>query len=396
MTRSPAPSFALALASISFLGPLAVHLFLPAIPAVKAALGLSESAAELTFSVSLFGMALATLVCGSLSDRYGRRPVLLSGLGLFLAGSVVAAAAGTMAILVAGRLAQAVGAGCGMTLVRTIARDAYGPERLVKAIAYLTMAYTVGPMIAPLVGGSLIDALGWRSVFAFALVAGLAIATAAYVAIGETHPDRSAAATAGVLQGYAALFGRLRFTALVLQTGLMTGAFMTLATAASSLMKEALQRPAAEFGLYFLLFPVGYFLGNLVSTRVGNRAATETMVLAGSTLSVTAIAVQASLLLAGELGAGAIFLPGFFITMAQGIALPYAQAGAMATIPQLAGTAAGIGVFVQNLCGAAFVQLYGEVADGTVAPMLAVMGLAGALCLVAGATPLVLARLTPR
>src|SRR3984885_11663200 len=96
MTATPGPLFALALASISLIGPLAVHLFMPVIPAVKAALDLSNSLAQLTFSISLFGMAVATLFYGSLSDRYGRRPVLLSGLALFLVGSAGSVAACTI------------------------------------------------------------------------------------------------------------------------------------------------------------------------------------------------------------------------------------------------------------------------------------------------------------
>src|SRR6202140_3524587 len=95
MTATPGPLFALALASISLIGPLAVHLFMPVIPAVKAALGLSDALAQLTFSIALFGMAFATLFYGSLSDRYGRRPVLLSGLVLFLIGSAPSAGAGS-------------------------------------------------------------------------------------------------------------------------------------------------------------------------------------------------------------------------------------------------------------------------------------------------------------
>ncbi len=102
---------------------------MPAIPAVKAALGLSESVAQLTFSIALFSMAFATLFYGSLSDRYGRRPVLLSGLCLFLAGSAISAGATSVTVLVLGRLVQAVGAGCGITLVRAIAQDVYGPSR---------------------------------------------------------------------------------------------------------------------------------------------------------------------------------------------------------------------------------------------------------------------------
>src|SRR3984893_13532212 len=100
MTATPGPLFALALASISLIGPLAVHLFLPVIPAVKAALGLSDALAQLTFSIALFGMAFATLFYGSLSDRYGRRPVLLSGLALFLIGSAVSGAGGLVVPLV--------------------------------------------------------------------------------------------------------------------------------------------------------------------------------------------------------------------------------------------------------------------------------------------------------
>jgi DHA1 family bicyclomycin/chloramphenicol resistance-like MFS transporter len=393
MPRSPGRSFALVLGSIALISPLAVHLFLPVIPAIKAALDLSDARAQLTFSISLFGMAFATLAYGTLSDRYGRRPVLLSGLCLFLLGSGMSAAANGLTMLVLGRLVQAMGAGCSMTLVRAIARDAYGPERLVRAIAYLTMFYAFGPMISPVVGGVLIDTLGWRSVFGFAILVGGAITFGAYVVVYETRPrDRTARIESGILRGYLDLFGHLRFTALVLQTGLSTGAFMTLATASSTLMQEVLGRPSTEFGLYFLLFPIGYFIGNLASSRVGNRVSTETMVLMGSVLAMSTVSIQAAFLLSGHVTPIAIFLPGFFLTFAQGLALPYAQAAAIATIPQLAGTASGIGVFVQNLCGALFAQIYGLVANGTPAPIALVATLAAFLCLVAGAVPFVLAR----
>jgi DHA1 family bicyclomycin/chloramphenicol resistance-like MFS transporter len=388
MSHTPSRVFALALASIALIGPLAVHLYLPMIPAIKAALGLSDALAQLTFSISLFGMAFATLFYGSLSDRHGRRPVLLSGLGLFLAGSVISALAEGVSTLALGRFVQAVGAGCGMTLVRTIARDAYGPDRLVSALAYLTMFYTLGPMVAPIVGGFLVDTLGWRSVFGFALLTGAAITAGVYAAIPETRPPvRDGGSDAGMLRGYLLLFSHPRFTAYVLQTGLNTATFMVVASAASVLMKEQLHRSATEFGFYFLLFPIGFFLGNLLTARVGNRCTAETMVLLGSLLAIVAVAVQSSLLLLGYFTPLVIFLPGSFITMAQGIALPYGQAGAMATIPQLAGTAAGVGVFVQLFCGAAFTQLYGLLATGTAGPMMATTALSASLCLIAGSVP---------
>ena len=282
--RNPGRAFTISLGLTALITPLAVHLFFPVIPAVKVALGLSDAYAQLTFSIALFGMAFATLFYGSLSDRYGRRPVLLSGLALFLFGSVVSLIAETAHALVLGRLVQAIGAGCALTLVRAIARDAYRAEQLVKAIAYLTMFGTLGPMISPIIGGVLTDTLGWRSVFGFALAAGGAITLTAYLAMYETHPlANRKPSDESVAQSYVALFSRLRFNAFVLQSGFNTGAFMVMASASASLMTELLHRPATEFGLYFLLFPIGFFTGNFISTRIGNRVSTETMVLAGST-----------------------------------------------------------------------------------------------------------------
>jgi DHA1 family bicyclomycin/chloramphenicol resistance-like MFS transporter len=383
----------LALGAISLIGPLVVHIFLPVIPVIKAEFGISDGLAQLTFSIAPFAMGFATLVYGSLSDRYGRRPVLLSGLGLFLAGSAVAAAAPSVPVLMLGRFIQAIGAGCGVTLVRTIARDAYGPERLIKAIAYLTMFYSLGPMISPVMGGLLLDNFGWRSVFGFALLAGAAILAGAYFVVYETRPAAGPGSNGvGILRSYFALFAHLRFTAFVLQTGFSTGTFFVAATAAAIFMKDYFARPATEFGLYFLLFPAGYFVGNLISTRRSGRGSIEPVVLAGSLLSAVAVATQAALLLSGHVTPVAFFLPGFFITMAQGMALPSAQSGAIMTVPELAGTAAGVGVFMQMLCGAAFAQLYGLVADGTVGPLLTIMSISTALVLTAGALPFFLAR----
>jgi len=390
---TPGRSFSLALAFTALITPLAVHIFLPVIPAVKAALALSDAQAQFTFSIGLFTMAFATLAYGSLSDRFGRRPVLLGGLALFLVGSAISAVAQTVGTLAVGRLVQAAGAGCGMTLVRVIARDAYRAEHLVRTIAYLTMFYTLGPMISPLAGGLLIDTLGWRAVFGFSLLAGAAITIAAFVAIPETRPAGSMATSdVGVLRSYAALLRHPVFVAFVLQSGFNSGAFLTMASAASTLMKELLQRPATEFGLFFLLFPGGFFVGNLLSSRIGSRASDETMVFAGATLAMTTIVVQAWLMLNGRVTPLTIFVPGFFLTMAQGIALPYAQVGAMAVMPSLAGTAAGVGVFMQNFWGAAFTQLYGLIADGTPPPMMLIVSLSGALGLASGALPFWLAR----
>lgn len=388
MSRQPGPAFALALASISLIGPLAIHIYLPVIPAVKASLDLSDALAQSTFALGLGAMACATLFWGSMSDRFGRRPVLLWGLVVFLAGSLACAFAQGVVTLILGRVLQAFGAGVGGALARTIARDAYGPDKLVRAIAYLTMFYTLGPMISPIAGGLLIDLFSWRAVFWFSLLMGAAILADAYFIIWETRPRaQTGVVPKGFVSDSVALFSNLRFACFVLQTGFNTGAFFVAASAASFLMKETLGRPAAEFGYWFILFPLGFFAGNFVSSRVGGRASNEFMVLLGSILGLFAVGLLSGLLIAGHITPLAIFAPGFLITFAQGISLPYGQAGAIATIPRIAGTAAGIGVFMQNIVGAAFALLFGLVADGTVWPIVFVTGLSTVLGVLVAVPP---------
>jgi MFS transporter, DHA1 family, multidrug resistance protein len=387
MRSSSTPTFMITLASITLIGPLAIHMFLPVLPVVKAAFAIPDAVAGLTFSVTLFVMAFVTLVYGALSDRYGRRPVLLAGLALFTVGSAASALAQSVAGLVAARTLQAIGAGSGVTLARAIARDAFGTDQLVKAIAYLTMAYTLGPMLSPLVGGLLLDASGWRSVFWLAAVAGLVISGATYRVLHETHRPEPGGEARGVLRGYAELFAHARFSAFVLQSGFSTGAFLSMAAAASFLMKDSLGRSATEFGAYFLLFPAGFLTGNFLSGKLSHRFPVETMVLAGAVLNMAAAAAQAAFMLAGWVTPLAIFVPGLVTTLGQGLALPNAQVGAIRVVPSLAGTAAGVGVFFQMFLGAVFTELYTVLADGTPVPMVITVVSASILGLVTGIVP---------
>lgn len=392
----PSRLFALCLAAIVLIGPLAVHLLLPALPVVKAEFGLSEGMAQATFSAGLFAMAVSTLIYGALSDRYGRRPVLLTGLVLFLAGCAVAAMAHSFAMLMLGRIIQGAGAGCGTTLVRSIARDAYGQEQLVKAIAYLTMFYTLGPMISPLAGGVLIDAFGWRAAFVFALAVGSIITVGAYFVIYETHKGTGGRFDAiALVRGVIDPFRNPRFAAFVLQTGFSSGVFFTLTPAVAMIMREQLGRPATDYGIFFIAFPAGFLCGNLISSRLAGKVAIETMVLVGSVLMTVAVGVQSALLLSGVVTPLTLFAPGFAITFAQGIALPSAQSGAIAMVPSSIGMAAGIGVFTQMFVGGAVAQLYGLFASRSLAPLVAVNLLSVLAVLLCGIIPYLLARRRP-
>lgn len=380
------------LAALALLGPFAIHLFFPVIPVVKADFALSDALAQLTFSIGVFGMAFSTLAYGAFADRYGRRPVLLIGLLLFLAGSALSAFASSFTGLLAGRVLQSIGAGCGITLARAIARDVYGSEGLVKSIAYLTMFFALGALVAPGFGGFLIDQAGWRSVFYFASVVGLLIALAAYLVVPETGQRAAAVGGMSGLSGFLALLRYPRFCALVVHTGCSTGTFLIVATASSSLMKEALHRSATEFGLYFAMIPFGFVTGTVIASRVGNRASVERMILIGGSIALTAVSIQSGLLLLGYFTPLVLFLPGTFITLAQGISLPFAQSGAMATIPRLAGTAAGIGVFAQNFLGAGFAQIYGFLADGSPYPMMVMTAATAGLGILSAILPSLLSR----
>ena len=385
MPKPPSTLFLITLVAITMIGPLSLHLFFPALPLVKDSFGISDGLAQFTFSITLFTMAGTTLIYGALSDRHGRRPVLLGGLTLFVIGVALAALAPNVEWFIVGRLIQAIGAGCGVALARAIARDAYGPEYLVKAIAYLTMAYTIGPMISPPVGGLLVDAFGWRSIFWFALILGCLILLGATISLHETNPmiHRTGKAP-GMLGGFTRLLRQPRFMAFVLQSGFSSGTFFGLASATTFMMKDYLGRPATEFGFYFLLFAGGYCLGNWVSSRLSGKVRIEHMVLAGSVMLAVVVAAMVGVILLGHLSPLVLFVPGGLISFSQGIALPNAQAGAIRVIPELAGTAAGIGVFLQMFCGGVFAQLYGLFSDGTPLPMLVIVSVAAGLTLLFG------------
>jgi len=385
--KPPGIGFAVSLGAITLIAPLSIHLFLPAMPAVQAVFGVSDALVQLAFSVTMFTMAIVTPVYGTLSDRLGRRPVLLIGLALFLAGSLVAATAPTIAVLILGRMVQAAGAGCGLTLTRAMARDAYGPEGLVKAIAYLTIAYTLGPMLSPPFGGLLIDMIGWRSIFWFALIAGTLITAGAAIVLHETRsPTDRANHPAGLLALYGALLRDRSFLGFILQSGFMSFAFFGLASASPFLVTGMLGRSATEYGVGFMFMPLAYCCGNIISSRLSGRVSVERMVLIGSVLCFTAMVVQAAIILGGHLSLLIIFAPGAVMTFSQGLALPNAQAGAIRVKPGLAGTAAGLGVFVQLMLSAVPAQLNGFFADGTARPMILLTVSGAALAVVSAAS----------
>ncbi len=363
--------FFIALVSITFIGPLSLHLFIPAMAAVKESFAVSTGMAQLTMSLPMLTMAIFTVAYGGLSDRFGRKRVLLGGLVLFTCGAATCMFAGNLAMLLAGRILQGAGAGCGVVLARAIARDVYGQDRVAQVIAYLTAAYVLGPMIAPPIGGQLATLFGWRALFVFASAVGVLVIFAVLFAVPETRA-RNVAAARSIVAGYKSLLRRRRFVGFMLQPGLLSAAFYTQATAASFLAAEHLGADAANIGLWFFAFPLGFMTGSFISGRIGANRSIEFMTILGGIVGVANGALLIAWLYFGGISMASLYIPGILVSLAQGLSMPYAQAGAMAVDSELVGSASGAVVFSQFFWPAALQQLTGLLADGSWVPMAAV------------------------
>lgn len=376
--RSPRFIFA-ALVAVTFIAPLANHMFIPAMPVVKQAFAIGNGLAFATLAVVMITMAFVTPLYGGFSDQWGRKRLLLVGLVVYTAGALVCLMAPDILSFLAGRVLQGAGAGCGVVLARAIARDVYGMDRIAAVIANLTAAYVLGPLVLPIAGGFLIGAFGWRSLFILITATGLALIAMVIFLLPETHTTatehcRATAVVRTTFGNYLALLRVRRFTAYALVPGLLSGAFFSLATASSFLARENLGVSTEEYGVWFLLLAGGFMAGNFMSGRIGNRATVTFMTVCGSILFLAiVIGMGIAYAIFGLTSMPMLMVPGFLLGIAQGMCLPYAQAGAMQVDPSLAGSASGAVVFSQLFCAGMGELVVGLLADGTLFPVVLVM-----------------------
>jgi MFS transporter, DHA1 family, multidrug resistance protein len=370
------------LIATAVLGPVAIQILLPALPAFQADFGVAPGTAQLVLSISMLALAMATLLYGPLADRFGRRPVLLAALALFFAGSLLCATAPTLRILLAGRVVQAIGGASGMVLSRAMARDRYGPEKSASIIAYLFIAIVIAPMPAPAIGGLLTDYLGWRANFAFAGVLGLTLMAAVGLCLDETMRGRSALpGIASMLGGYRSLLRSSAFLGYALQSAFAMGAFFAFISASPYIVVTALGRPATEYGLYSLPISLGLVLGNFTSAKLTGRIDGDRAILLGSVVALLASGLALGLSLRGHWSPLTVFAPGVVLAFGSGLALPNAVAGAINVDAASAASASGLSGFLQMLMSAVFAQAAGTWQDGTPTPMIVCVSIAAALAL---------------
>ncbi len=383
MTTHLSKGLILLLAMVSALGPVAMQILLPAIPIIKDSFTVSTAVAQLTLSLSMAAIAVATLAYGPLSDRYGRKPVLVAGMIITIIGSILCVLAPSIELLIAGRIVQAAGGAVGMVVARAIVRDVYDAREAASVIATLVMVMVVMPMLSPAVGGELMVRLDWHSVFVLvAIISALLLGLLVY-ALPETLREPVIFTGVGdMLRSYQALMRVRVFQGYSLSVAFVSVVFFSFIAAAPEIMVSVFERPATEYGYYFIIIPLGFMIGNYVTRYYGRKFGIQRMIDYGSQISLAGIGLAIILQLLGLQHPAALFLPIAFAIFGNGITLPNAQAGAINAAPHMAGSASGLTGFMQMAFSAVAAQAVALIFNGTVYPMLVLMLLASAISLV--------------
>lgn len=371
------------LAATSALGPAAMQILLPALPVIKETFEVSTEVAQLTLSLSMLAIALGTLFFGPLSDKYGRKPVMLFGLSITIAGSIFCFLANTIELLIAGRFIQAFGAAVGLVLARAIVRDVYGPQEAARVIATLVMVMVVAPMLSPALGGELMLRLGWEYVFIVITIACILISLLLIKSLPETLKEPVPfTGVAAMISNYVLLFRSRAFCGYAFCVTFVSVLFFSFISAAPEIMVSVLKRPPNEYGYYFVMIPIGFMAGNYFARHFGRSMELNRMISIGAIIGFTGVTLAIGLQLMGFHQPIALFAPIALAVCGNGIALPNAQAAAINEFPKFAGSASGLTGFLQMFFSAIAAQMVAVIFNGTVFPLLILMLTASILSLI--------------
>jgi MFS transporter, DHA1 family, multidrug resistance protein len=369
----PKPPSLAVLVAITTLNPLALNILQPALPELTRSLDTDYGTIQLTLALFLVASAASQIVLGPISDQFGRRPVALAGVAVFLAGSALCFVATSVAMLVVGRVVQAVGGVTGFVISRAVVRDLHGRDASASKLGYITMAMVIVPMLSPLVGGWLSQYFGYASIFAFCGLIGLAALIFALVDLTETWRESDNTGRISIAGEYAVLLSSRAFVAHSLTLGLTSATFFTFLAGVPYVAIELQGASPALFGVWWVIASIAFMFGNFLAGRLGERIGSNMLVRVGTVLPVAGLALLAVgyAALPGEVAVLFVAtIPGW---IGSGMTLPGASANALSVRPDLAGAASGLSGAFHLGAGAISSYVVGHVLTDTAWPMIAIM-----------------------
>lgn len=361
-------------------------MYLPSLPSMEATFGVDAAAVQLTLSAFLAGFAVTQLIYGPLSDRYGRRPMLLLGIALFTLASIGCALAGSIEWLIVWRFLQALGACAGVVLGRAIARDLFEGAQAAKAFSMMAMTLGLTPAVAPILGGYLQNWLGWQANFVAMATAGLLLGLCVLLFLAESNSHRNPSATriGPMLGNFAILIRHSRYRGYVLCVAFSYGGMFAFISGSSFTLSRVFGVGETVFGYCFAFIVFGYLAGGAVGAKLTTRLGVDRM------LGLGALSCAGGGLLLAALQSYAwannliwhwltLIGPMMLYTFGLGLTMPQSQAGALQPFPKMAGSAASLMGFTQMTTGAIVGIFVGHALNETALPLsytVAVMGVA--------------------
>ena len=356
LDRSTPPHIA-TLILMAGLSALAMNIFLPSLPRMVAYFDTQYRLMQLSVALFLAVNAGLQVVIGPLSDRWGRRPVMLWGVGLFLIATLGCIAAPNVTVFLGFRMMQA-SIVVALVLSRAIVRDMVPQDRAASMIGYVTMGMAVVPMIGPAFGGLLDEAFGWQANFWALALLGAGLMWLCWRDLGETAP-LSGRTLAQQVRDYPELLTSYRFWGYAAAAGMSSGSFFAYLGGAPFVGDQVFGLSPSLLGLLFGAPAIGYFLGNFASGRFSMRVGVNRMILWGAVINAGGIGLNLALFHAGFGTPFSFFGLMTFMGLGNGMVIPNATAGALSVRPDLAGTASGLSGALMIGLGAALSALAG-------------------------------------
>lgn len=367
----------LVLVAMTALGPMTLNIIGPTMPGLQALYGVSYQAAQSMVYMYLFAFAVAQLFYGPLSDRYGRRPMTLIGLSIFLVGSLLTLIAGTIEVLAAGRALQALGGCAGMALARAAIRDVHDRAGSASMIGYVTSAMVIAPMLASPVGGWLFENYGLRSVLAIPMAAGVATLVLCLFGLHETLAAKSTTPIRirGIVAANFRILRHQGYRAYAIPAAFSATAYYIFVACSPFVSEVLMGVPPSEYGLWFLALSVTYMIGNWITGRFGRQIGSIRMIWAGYFLALFGIVIMSILAGYTTLTAAAMFSLMGFLSAGNGLSTANSVAGALSADPTQAGAASGMTGFLQMTMGAIGGILVSVVLEATRMPLTLALGM---------------------